>query len=39
MTSLKLRHSLFFKVWFRNNQFEKPQFGQITLLEVTKIED
>jgi len=29
----------FFKVWFHHNQFEKPQFGQITQLYVTKIED
>jgi len=27
MTSLKSRNSWFFKVWFRHNQFEKPQFG------------
>jgi len=28
----------FFKVWFRHNQFEKPQFGQITQLQFTNIE-
>jgi len=39
MTSLKWRLSDFFKVRFRHNQFEKPQFGQITLLYITKIKD
>jgi len=28
-TSLKWRHNGFFKARFRNNQFERPQFGQI----------
>jgi len=39
MTSLKWRHNWFFKVRFRHNQLEKTQFGYITSLPVTKIED
>jgi len=30
---------IFFEVRFRHNQLEKPQFGQITYLQLTKIED
>jgi len=37
MTSLKRRHNCFFKLRFLLYQFEKPQFGQITQLQVTKI--
>jgi len=39
VTSLKWRNNWFFKVRFRYNQFEKTQFGQITQVQVTKIED
>jgi len=28
--SLKWRHNWYFEVWFRHNQLEKLQFGQIT---------
>jgi len=38
MTSLKWRHNYIFKVLFRHYQLEKPQFGQITELQVTNIE-
>jgi len=37
MTSLNWRHN-FFKVRFRQSQFEKTQLGQITQLQVTNIE-
>jgi len=39
MTSLKYCHNWYFKVRFRYNQFEKPLFGQITQIQVIKIED
>jgi len=36
-SSLKWRHYWFFKDRFLNNQFEKPEFGQITQLQVNNI--
>jgi len=39
MMSLKDVITNIIKVRFCHNQFEKPQFGQITQLQVTKIED
>jgi len=38
MTSLKWRHNYIFEVRFCHNQLEKPQFGQITELQVINIE-
>jgi len=38
ITSLKWRHNCFFKVRLHHDQFEKPQFDQITKLQVTSIE-
>jgi len=31
---LKWRHNCFFEIRFRQNQLEKPQFGQITRLAI-----
>jgi len=36
ITSLKWHQNWFFKARFRQKQFEKPQFGQIMQLQVTK---
>jgi len=36
---MTVRHNYSFKVRFRHNQLEKPQFGLITKLQVTNIED
>jgi len=38
-TSLIWHRNWFFKVRFCHNNFEKPQFGQITKVQFTKIED